>query len=333
MKIDTWIGNRTFRSAIARLLATGSTILAIALSVAPDANSAVSFKITRTTPVHLGSSMRVIVVRPAACREACPEWISAEGQIAPETAAEFRRVLASIGNRRLPVFINSIGGNVEASLAIGRLLRARRLPVSVTRTWLEACPSGIATCSRTSDAGIYFGTASSYGAICASACAFLIAGGERRYVSPGSLVGVHEIAIVLRPLMTDITLTTTDASGRKIEVGQKRILILPPKITDLPQFTQDKLATAIAKYRGTIAGYYREMGMSDDLITLAFATKPPAIHWMTPSELSQTRLMSDAVGGEALVGFSPTQATFAPPASAVVAPAYVTLGQSRPGKS
>jgi tetratricopeptide (TPR) repeat protein len=89
-----------------------------------------------TQPAHSNTPMQVSVVRNAnpKCGDQCAEWISAQGRIDGSTPERFRAVLKSIGNRKLPIFIDSLGGSLAASYEVGRMIRARKLDVYVTRT-------------------------------------------------------------------------------------------------------------------------------------------------------------------------------------------------------
>src|SRR5450432_125276 len=69
-----------------------------------------------------------------ACGRGCNEWIVAEGKIDPGAAQRFRRLLAKLGHRRLPVFFHSPGGSVAGSIELGRLIRDQKLEVSVAHT-------------------------------------------------------------------------------------------------------------------------------------------------------------------------------------------------------
>ncbi|TIM19564.1 MAG: hypothetical protein E5Y61_34240, partial [Mesorhizobium sp.] len=62
------------------------------------------------------SEMRFIIARSSAvgCKPNCPEWISAEGAIAAGTPALLKRVLKKLGTRKLPIIVNSPGGDVDA---------------------------------------------------------------------------------------------------------------------------------------------------------------------------------------------------------------------------
>ena len=99
--------------------------------------------------------MRVMVVRSneAGCEPTCTSWISAEGRITNQTPAAFRRVLKEIGKAKMPVFINSGGGDVDASLAIGRLIRARGLDIAVSRTAFAPCLAGNRDCDEKTGKG------------------------------------------------------------------------------------------------------------------------------------------------------------------------------------
>ena len=131
--------------------------------------------------------MRFVRVRSdnAACRPDCPEWISAEGKIVTGSADALERMLNAAGGRRLPIVINSAGGAVEDAMAMGRLIRAKRLAVVVAHTTVAPCAKGAKTCGEAK------GVADSRGAYCASACTLALAGGVERYISPQSYIGVH----------------------------------------------------------------------------------------------------------------------------------------------
>ena len=126
------------------------------------------------------------------CAPNCPEWIAAEGKIEPGTAAAFQDFIAGLNGRRLPIFISSPGGSTNDAMAMGRLIRAKRLAVAVASTTIDACAgAGPAACGPTK------GSADAYRAYCASACSFVLAGGVERYASPLSRIGVHQTVTYL----------------------------------------------------------------------------------------------------------------------------------------
>jgi hypothetical protein len=59
--------------------------------------------------------MRIVVVRSSqpGCEPKCAEWISAEGAIVLATPELLRKVVNSLGGRKLPILIHSAGGLVN----------------------------------------------------------------------------------------------------------------------------------------------------------------------------------------------------------------------------
>ena len=130
-------------------------------------------------------SMRFVVVRSNAsgCEPNCPEWISAEGTIEAETPALFKRTLKTLDGRQLPIVVNSPGGNVDAALALGRMIRKNKLDIAVGTTVFFGCEPGMKNCKDNEGKGAdYFGMAYDDGAMCNSACPLMFAGGVRRVV-------------------------------------------------------------------------------------------------------------------------------------------------------
>ncbi|MBD9538960.1 hypothetical protein IB276_05830 [Ensifer sp. ENS04] len=63
------------------------------------------------------------------CEPTCPEWILAAGSIEPDTPASFRKLLKTLGSRRLPIVIASNGGDRGSALEVGRIIRKQKLTV------------------------------------------------------------------------------------------------------------------------------------------------------------------------------------------------------------
>ena len=78
----------------------------------PDNIAAMRLLRAVSEPVPDTRPMTVRVVRSAApdCGETCAEWIAAEGEVDASTPGRFRAVLATLGKRKLPVFMNPTEG-------------------------------------------------------------------------------------------------------------------------------------------------------------------------------------------------------------------------------
>lgn len=254
--------------------------------------------------------MTVRVVRNAqpGCEPDCAEWISAEGDIVDTTPATFRKVLAEVGKRRLPLFINSGGGSIEAAMAVGAMLRERKMDVSVTRTELEPCTGSAKDCASASKSPLR-GKPNSYNAYCASACTLVLAAGAKRLSSLSSHVGVHQIIVYQTQIRIQRTYRVTTRQRPDGGTRTQKTLI---KEKRLPGKTFE--VNVDDRTYKPIQAYLARMGIAPALIPLMEATPHTSIHWMTSAELNATQLVTDEVGGDVLlrlvdlVGVSPVAA-------------------------
>jgi len=213
-----------------------------------------------------------------ACRPDCPEWISAEGKIVTGSADALERTLDSAGGRRLPIVINSAGGAVEDAMAMGRLIRAKRLAVVVAHTIVTPCAKGAKTCGEAK------GVVDARGAYCASACTLALAGGVERYISPQSYIGVHQMTEVIKETQVKklYKVHYLKLAGIKLELSR--------------HFVGEQKSTTTAKLAADdsvdydVADYFASMGVTDPVMKLTMTTSPKSIHWMSAEELRQSRL-------------------------------------------
>jgi hypothetical protein len=272
-----------FRSISARrsLFCAISLLALLVLSVVAAGGTGVAYALAgpHAAP-NAAAPMRFIKVRSdsAACRPDCPEWISAEGKIVTGSVDALERTLDATGGRRLPVVINSAGGAVEDAMAMGRLIRARRLAVVVAHTTLSPCPKGAKTCGEAN------GAVDSRGAYCASACTLALAGGIERYVSPQSYIGVHQMTQVIRQTQVKklYKVRYLRFAGIKLELSR--------------HFVGEEKSTTTAKLAADdsvdydVADYFAEMGVADPVMKLTMTTPSKSIHWMSAEELRVSRL-------------------------------------------
>jgi tetratricopeptide (TPR) repeat protein len=240
------------------------------IEIEPDHRGAMLALTLLTQPARSNAAMQVSVVRNAdpRCGDQCAEWIAAEGRIDASTPERFRAVLKAIGNRKLPIFIDSLGGSLAASYAVGRMIRARNLDVYVTRTEAAACAATPEVCRKAQAARIKFGVPRGKLASCASACTNILASGTVRSVGPTALVGVHQAAYHLMQ---------KDASSA---ISELRV----------PE------ATYVA-----MKDYFVEMGVDANLMLRLLATPHKQMYWLNHDELQVSRLTNQATSGEELI--------------------------------
>jgi hypothetical protein len=216
-------------------------------------------------PVAAPMPMAFYVVKGAseACGRDCDSWIAAEGQIDVGAAARFRKFLRQVGDRNLPIYFYSPGGNLEQALAMGAMLRERAVIARVGRTVVTECgfeAQDSAVCVRLKLSGRELhGDVWTRGAMCNSACPYLIVGAAIREIAPDVVLAVHSPRVVV------------NFTG------------------GVP--TQEMRATAVA--RGLeradrlISAYIRKMGGEPGLLALARTVKFEDMHILTREEIAQ----------------------------------------------
>ena len=140
------------------------------------------------------------------CGRGCSEWIAAEGRIDAGAAQRLRRLLAKLGARRLPIYFHSPGGSVLGSIALGRLIRDRKLEAGVAHTVPSGCDRDKPwekSCEAQKRSGQELRSEfDPTRAMCNSACVLALAGGVVRTIPPGIKLGIHDVGFdsARRPL-------------------------------------------------------------------------------------------------------------------------------------
>ncbi|MEI1246684.1 hypothetical protein [Rhizobium aouanii] len=117
------------------------------------------------------------------CREECTQWISADGDITPDTPARLKAMLTTLGERKLPVVLQSNGGDMDAAFAMGRMIRAAGLETSIGRTQLPNCPKLDPRCKASiAKSGPTEGEVFAGRAYCLSTCTLVLMSGTPRIV-------------------------------------------------------------------------------------------------------------------------------------------------------
>lgn len=154
------------------------------------------------------------------------------GTIDQGSAERVATELAARGEYVTRVALNSPGGVVEEAMGIGRLLLAQGLRTSVAA-----------------------------GAICASSCPLILAGGKEREASRAAAIGVHQVYALAR---ADQVPTGAQGAGRAMSEAQR--------------------TTA------AITRYLQETGVDPAIWVHALETPPEQLYFLTPEELERYRL-------------------------------------------
>ncbi|CDX24510.1 conserved exported hypothetical protein [Mesorhizobium sp. ORS 3324] len=235
----------------------------------------------------LGPTMRFAVVRSSApgCEPNCPEWISAEGTIEAGTPTLLKRLLKTLDGQQLPIVVNSPGGNVDAALLLGRMIRKNKLDIAVGVTEFSGCAPGAKNCRHDDGNGaIYFGTPSDSGAMCNSACPLMFAGGIRRVVGEWAFLGVHQITTTYHREKLLYRTTYQIVNGKKRVISTR---IVSRK--NAGSYKTYEMSKAVEK---RLSAYLKEMGVEQGVLEAMKATPASDIRQIEPDDMLEMRLVT-----------------------------------------
>lgn len=244
-----------------------------------------------------GAPMQFMLVHAdpgsGSCRpEGCVDWIAAEGMIDAKSPGDLRKLLASIGSRKLPIIVNSPGGNVAAAMEMGEIIRKRGLSVAVGGTRLRSCPNDQPLCGDGWHAGAK-GVVYSAGARCFSACPFVLAAGVRRVISPFGIVGVHQVKTTYDRERILYRMKYQIVNGKKRLISRQEIS---------RKFIGLRDSTTLSKsQRSKFLAYFKEMGVDRSILDMAMSAAPSSIRLLTPDEAMKIRLMTDQASADDLI--------------------------------
>ncbi|TPL62820.1 hypothetical protein [Mesorhizobium sp. B2-3-15] len=231
--------------------------------------------------------MRFVVVRSNAprCEPNCPEWISADGTIDAGTPSLLKRTLKALKGRQLPVVVNSPGGNVDAALALGRMIRKNKLDIAVGVTVFSDCQPETKNCGdnkgRSAD---YFGTAYDDGAMCNSACPLMFSGGVRRVVGDFGYLGVHQITTTYQREKLLYRTTYRIVNGRKKIISTKVV-----SRKNAGSYKTYEMSRTVEK---TLSAYLKEMGIADGVLEVMKATPASEIRQIPLDDMVRMKLVT-----------------------------------------
>jgi hypothetical protein len=231
---------------------------------------------TSGNSAHAGSALeeRKLPMRFTwvACGSDCRGWVSAVGIVTADSPQDFEDFARGRDLRAATIVLDSSGGSVNDSIALGR--RFRELGMLTTVGISIATHSAIgdrATGDRTT--GDHTGDRASVApeAYCESMCVFLLLSGKTRYVPDAAHVRVHQIWMGDR---------ADDA--RAASYTAQDLMIVERDI-------------------GRLAKYTFDMDGAGDLLLLALNVPPwEDLHELSPAELRLTHLVTTDAAADVL---------------------------------
>src|ERR1700730_14767960 len=200
---------------------------------------------------------------PDACGRGCDSWIAVEGEVDSGAALRFQKFLRLTGNRHLPMYFSSPGGNLDQALAMGAMLRERPTVARVARTLVKECgfeAQDGEVCLKLKQSGRELhGNLWTHGAMCNSACPYLILGAATREIAPDTVLAVHSPKVVVH---FSAGVPTQQMRAAATERGLERA---------------DRM----------LASYVSRMGAESALLDLAKTVKFESMHILTREEIAR----------------------------------------------
>lgn len=215
----------------------------------------------RTPPVP---PMTFYVAKGAAdsCGRGCDSWIAVEGQVDSGAAPRFRKFFQKVRERKLPIYFSSPGGNLDQALAMGAMLREKPVTARVARTVVRECgfeAQDSDVCIKLKQSGRELhGDLWTRGAMCNSACPYLMLGATTREVAPDAVLAVHSPKVVVH--FSGLGIPSPEMRAAATVRGHERA---------------DRM----------VASYIVRMGIDIGLLDLASTVKFEDIHALTREEI------------------------------------------------
>ncbi|TPM89692.1 hypothetical protein [Mesorhizobium sp. B2-1-3A] len=275
--------------------------------------------------------MRFAVVRSNApgCEPNCPEWISAEGTIDAGTPSLLKRTLKALKGRQLPVVVNSPGGNVDAAVTLGQMIRKNKLDIAVGTTVFSGCEPQMKNCRDNQGKGAeYFGMAYDSGAMCNSACPLMFSGGVRRVVGDFAYLGVHQVTTTYRREKLLYRTTYRIVNGKKKIISTKVV-----SRKNAGSYKTYEMSKAVEK---RLSAYLQGMGIGEGVFTTMKNTPASEIHQLVLENMLRMNLVTSLDSVELFTGGAICKANPMPancreiPADKEATPANLPTAQAKP---
>ena len=239
----------------------------------------------------------IIRLSKPACEPDCPEWIAAQGRIMPDTDKKLSAILSTPANRKLPLMLNSYGGDIDAALRMGSTLRRYKMTTSVGWTHFDGCSPFMhfdTPCKPDGINNTYAAIADEWGAKCYSACPLILMGGSKRIVNAGSRIGLHAPLAQSYPYVDRYMDTWSLVHGHKVIVSHKFL-----KRTYLPA----KMIVGITpELRRRFISYLHAMGGTAQIMDEMEKASPTQMNIIPDADGSRAKL------GLVTIGYGPLAA-------------------------
>lgn len=199
------------------------------------------------------------------CAPRCGQWLAGVGRITENSYDRLQAALDATAAHPLPLILDSRGGQINAAISMGALLRERNVAVSVGKTMVGTCDASKTDCAIVPPSGkMLSGYLVAEGARCVSACPFVFMGGTKRVIESPAILGIHRVTMLRQ-------------QGRE-EVAQGFGGVQAMKALA----SRDGLPKPV---RVRILHYLAAMGIDQEIFDLMMRTPPERMDILSPLEL------------------------------------------------
>lgn len=229
----------------------------------------------------------------------CPKkchWIAVQGAIDKTTLETFEAIVARLGPAKLPVFFNSVGGDVGSAVRMGERIRDLGLDTAIAATRVDQRDIGIL--GESTEDALRANLVVSERGFCASACVFAFTGGVRRYAPLETSLGVHQMT----QLEQDVQQKVAVFKRETVSVGGHVVVQAPWLFgSGIVERHLPKAAASDAVYAAAEA-HLTKMGVDGPkALVLMRKMKPEKMDWLTPEQIMQLRFATERKRADALL--------------------------------
>lgn len=262
-----------------RLSAVSATLLFAAAALLGLTAPAAAFELTKSTD-HAEKAPPPMTFKlgrlpgSKACGQDCVDFIVAEGEIGFGSGVAYLLARKRIGDRPVPVLLNSPGGYVVGATNLARLWRRLGATVIIARADIRPCGGAGEACSPEDEAagvGVYDVTAAK--SECASACPFALSGAITRIAPEGANVGVHESYI-----------DESEGLGKAVS----------------GVLSEAEKASARRESEQELEAFATEMGIDPEIARRGMKTAHNSMDWLSAADVERYRLSTGSLAASSL---------------------------------
>ena len=197
------------------------------------------------------------------CGLPCSQFVVAEGMITPASWLRLGAMMTKMEGRRLPVLLNSPGGNILGAANLGRVFKMNAMPAVAAIAHAAPCDGAACAGEGAFDVQSYSFVAGD-GALCASACPYAFAGSPHRFADLGSRFGVHA-ARLPEPIAQNLS----------------------------PEKRERLLSAGVDHDLAAVRALLEEQGVSRDLTDLAQSVPSASMTWLRADQMARFGLLAE----------------------------------------